>query len=218
MLLQTQSGGETMASAFAETDWAPDADISSAHWKGVAGVRADAGFYGEPVALGATEIRSRWTNGSLYLLYMCPYKALYMNASPNTAAETDKLWDRDVAEAFIGSDFEHIGRYKEFQVSPLSEFVDLDINRDDPKAALGEAWQSGFQVKARIDERNKVWYGEMRIPFASLGVAKPAAGRELRIGLFRIEGPEPNRIYVAWRKTGARSFHVPSAFGRLVLR
>jgi hypothetical protein len=41
---------------------------------------------------------------------------------------------------------------------------------------------------------------------------------ELRLGLFRIEGPEPRRVYIAWRPTGAKTFHVPAAFGSLVLK
>ena len=42
--------------------------------------------------------------------------------------ETNELWNWDVAEVFIGSDFKNIRRYKEFEVSPQAEWVDLDIN------------------------------------------------------------------------------------------
>ena len=202
----------------APSDWAPTANPDAPEWAGIRAVTATRGFFGEPVSLGPTKIRSRWTRDNLYLLYVCPYKTLYLKDKPVTDAETNQLWDWDVAEAFIGSNFEHIGLYKEFQVSPQGEFVDLDINREDPKAAQGVAWQSGFIVKARIDEKKKIWYGEMRIPLASLGVTKPHPGMELRIGLYRIEGAEPNRVYVAWSPTGKKTFHEPSAFGRLVLR
>jgi len=165
--------------------------------------------------LPSTTVRSQWTERDLYFSFTCPYRRLNLKPDPVTNAETDQLWDWDVAEAFIGSDYLNIGRYKEFQISPQGEFVDLDINRDHPERQEGVAWKSGFQVAARIDHAARVWYGEMKIPFASLGV-HPTTGLELRLGLFRIEGPEPDRTYVTWRTTGATSFHVPSAFGTLV--
>jgi hypothetical protein len=211
-------GGATLESTRASNDWAPLADPQAAQWTGVRGGQATLDFFGKPVPLAPTEIRSRWTSGNLHLLFICPYKALYLKPGPVTGEESNKLWDWDVAEAFIGRDFEHIGRYKEFQVSPQNEFVDLDINREDPKAALGVAWQSGFKVKARVDAEKKIWYGEMSILFASLGLENPKTGDEFRIGLYRIEGPEPNRIYVAWQPTGKKTFHEPAAFGRLVLK
>ncbi|MES1258481.1 MAG: carbohydrate-binding family 9-like protein [Acidobacteriota bacterium] len=168
--------------------------------------------------MGPTEVRSRWTKNHLYLLYICPYKNLYLNANPVRTEETNKLWDRDVAEAFLGTASGPAGHYKEFEVSPQGEFVDLDIDRDQPASELGIAWQSGFVVRARVDAEKKIWYAEMRIPFASLGLSEPKAGDELRAGLYRIEGAEPKRIYVTWQPTGKKSFHVPSSFGRLVLR
>ena len=76
-----------------------------------------------------TEIRSRWADKNLYLLFVCPYEELYAKPDPSYTAETNKLWEWDVAEVFIGSDFQNIKRYTEFQVSPRGEWVDLDIDR-----------------------------------------------------------------------------------------
>ena len=206
-----------LESTLSEIEWVPEARISP-EWASTRAVSATKDFYGHPVSLPPTEIRSRWTSHNLYLLYVCPYSQLYLKPSPVLREETDKLWNWDVAEAFIGTDFQHIGRYKEFEVSPQGEYVDLDIDRDDAKNQQGIAWQSGFAVSARIDPAKKIWYGEMRIPFASLGLNTPKAGDELRLGLFRIEGAEPKRIYVTWSPTGSKSFHVPAAFGRLILK
>ncbi|MDE3198594.1 MAG: carbohydrate-binding family 9-like protein, partial [Acidobacteriota bacterium] len=143
---------------------------------------------------------------------------LHLKSHAVRNAETNQLWNWDVAEAFIGSDYLNIAAYKEFQVSPQGEFVDLDINQDDPSAQKGVEWQSGFTVAARIDAKRRTWYGEMKIPFSGLDVKSPSPGDELRIGLFRIEGAEPHRIYVTWRPTGATTFHVPAAFGSVVLK
>jgi hypothetical protein len=207
-----------MESINAPKDWNPAADPGAPEWVGIAGVELTKGFFGEPVKLPPTVVRSRWTEQNLYLLFICPYNKLNLKPHPITNAETNQLWDWDVAEAFIGSDYLKTSVYKEFQVSPQGEYVDLDIDRDNPRDQKGVEWQSGFTVAARIDSRNKIWYGEMRIPFSSLAEKAPHAADELRLGLFRIEGAEPGRIFVAWRPTGATTFHVPSSFGSLVLR
>jgi cellulose/xylan binding protein with CBM9 domain len=214
---QTSDPANVIESMFVAKDRDPAADPASPEWTGIKGVEAAKGFFGEAVGLLPTEIRSRWTQKNLYLLFSCPYKNLYLKPKPDTSAKTNELWNWDVAEAFIGSDYLKTSRYKEFQVSPQGEFVDLDIDLGD-KARKGIEWQSGFTVAAQIDEKHNIWYGEMKIPFVSLDVKAPKAGDELRIGLYRIEGAEPHRIYVTWRATGANTFHVPSAFGSLVLK
>jgi hypothetical protein len=96
--------------------------------------------------------------------------------------------------------------------------VDLDINRDDQKAQEGMKWNSGYSVKGRIDREAEIWYGEMRIPFQAIDPRPPEKGRELRIGLYRIAGVDPNKKHYAWRPTGQTTFHVPQAFGTLRLR
>jgi|SRR5215469_11011515 len=215
---QNPDPANVIESIYAARDWDPAADPNSSEWSRVRGIEAYKGFFGQTERLPPTQVRSRWTQKNLYLLFICPYLTLNLKPNPVTDAETNQLWNWDVAEAFIGSDYLRTSRYKEFQVSPHAEYVDLDIDRDNPREQKGVEWQSGFSLAARIDQQKKIWYGEMKIPFASLDIRSPKPGNELRIGLYRIEGPEPNRIYVTWRPTGATTFHVPSAFGSLVLR
>jgi hypothetical protein len=213
-----QTPANVLESYAVSRDWEPAADPATPEWTGIAGVELSKGFFGEAVPLAPTTVRSRWTPKYLYLLFSCPWRKLYLKPHPVTDTETNLLWNWDVAEAFIGSDYLKTSRYKEFQVSPQGEFVDLEIDQEDPKAQKGIEWRSGIAVAARIDTHKKIWYGEMRIPFASLDIKTPHAADELRLGLFRIEGPEPKRTYVAWRPTGATTFHVPAAFGSLVLK
>ena len=106
---------------------------TAADWAKAPRVHRRSRYVGQPIPGPPTEIRSRWTKEHLYLLYICPYDELNLKPDPDPSAETPRLWNWDVAEAFIGSDFEHIGRYKEFQVSPQGEWVDLDIDRDEPE-------------------------------------------------------------------------------------
>jgi hypothetical protein len=69
-----------------------------------------------------------------------------------------------------------------------------------------------MEVKARIDQARKIWYGEMKIPFDGL-----TADREMRAGFFRIAGVDPNKKKISWQATGRPTFHVPDKFGILRL-
>jgi hypothetical protein len=194
-----------------------DTQPASRLWKDAPAVYAEAGPANEPTPGHRTEIRSRWSGRSLYFLFTCPYETLYLLPNPNTSGETNKLWDHDVAEVFIGADFEKIWQYREFQVSPQGEWVDLAIDRKEPKAAGGWKWNSGFEVQARIDRTAKVWYGAFKIPIESINGGTAKEGAEYRVNFYRIQGPLPDRLLIAWRPTMQGTFHVPEKFGILRL-
>jgi hypothetical protein len=208
---------EPLESSFSATDLELSLDPKGPVWADAPRVMASRDYLNQPNPGPPTEYRSRWTKDHLYLFYICPYDDLNLKPNPNRSVKTAELWNWDVAEAFIGWEYDHIGHYKEFQVSPQGEFIDLDINREDPKAQQFMAWNSGMTVDARIDRDAKIWYGVMRIPWRAIDTRTPEPGRELRIGLYRIAGHDPNKKFYAWRPTGAKSFHVPKAFGTLRL-
>jgi hypothetical protein len=198
----------------ASKDMAPSADPTISFWQSAGRVYADRGRNGEAMARYRTEIRSRWTKQNLYFLFICPYEELNLNPSPSTTSETNRLWEWDVAEAFIGSDFQNIQRYKEFEVSPQGEWVDLDIDLTKPHHEDGWTWNSGFQLAARVDPVKKVWYGAMRIPFAALDIHRPAVGDTLRINLF---WSQSRGAKIAWQPPMGHTFHIPERFGLLRL-
>lgn len=210
-------GPGKIVSKRAAEDFPLSADPDAKQWKGIPGVFAENDSFGKPLPGYRTEIRSRWTDKYLYFLYIQPYKTLYLIDNPSTTTETNKLWEHDVAEVFISADFDHIRQYKELQVSPQSEWVDLEIDREHPKPEGGWRWNSGYTVKARVDDKAKVWYGEMKIPLSSLDVAAPKTGQQMRVNFFRMQGPPSDQIGIAWQPTNNRSYHVPEAFGRLIL-
>jgi hypothetical protein len=187
-------------------------------WRDTPTVYAERGNFSERNEQHRTEIRSRWTEKYLYFLFVCPYQELNLNPSPHRATETFQLWDWDVAEVFLGSDFQNIRRYKEFEISPQDEWVDLDIDLAKPHHEDGWVWNSGFDVAARIDTKAKIWYGAMRIPFTALQSSRPSTGQIFRINLYRIEGAEPRQTAVMWKPTMQKTFHVPESFGQLRLR
>jgi Carbohydrate family 9 binding domain-like len=118
---------------------------------------------------------------------------------------------------FIGSDFHDIKRYKEFEVSPQNEWVDLDINLSAPRHEDGWLWNSGFEHSARIDRSGHIWYAAMRIPLAALGTPAPAEGAAFRVNLFRTEGPADDAKEITWRPPMSNTFHAPQRFGLLRL-
>lgn len=192
-------------------------DPAAPFWRAARPVYAEKGPRGQKVERYRTEIRSRWTKNNLYFLFICPYETLNLKPSPSTSTETFRLWDWDVAEVFVGSDFQNIRRYKEFEISPQGEWIDLDIDLANPHHEDGWTWNSGFDVSARIDSVSRVWYGAMRIPFSALDNRLPSVGNTYRINLFRSQGAPPNRTQVEWQPTMSTTFHVPERFGLLQL-
>ncbi len=208
---------KSIESMKADNDVALTTNPVSSFWQGGRGVYAERDTYGKPLPRYRTQVRSRWTRNNLYFLFICPYDTLYLKPHPATSTETFQLWDWDVAEVFIGSDFQNIRRYKEFEVSPQGEWIDLDIDLTKPQHEEGWKWNSGFQVSTRIDHAAKTWYAAMRIPFAAIDQRQPADGVTFRINLFRTQGPPSQRKYIVWQPTMSGSFHVPERFGILKL-
>jgi hypothetical protein len=209
-------GPGVIQSVHSAKEFALTADPASPAWKNITPVLAENGPMGTPVPGHRTEIRSRWTDKNLYFLFVCPYEDLNLKPEPSTTTETNKLWDYDVAEVFVGADFEKIWRYREFQVSPQGEWVDLDIDRKTPLPGGGASWNSGYKVKAHLDKARKVWYGEMQIPIASVTDKPVKADDEMRINFYRIQAAKP-RKFIAWQPTGNPSYHTPESFGRIRL-
>jgi hypothetical protein len=198
-------------------DSVSDTDPHSKFWAGAPSVIAANDAKGNLVPGHRTEIFLQWTGNNLYLLFVCPYEELNLKPDPSLTVESYELWNWDVAEVFIGDNFKNIRRYKEFEVSPQGEWVDLDVNLDNPPHEVGWVWQSGCEVAARIDAPQKVWYGFMRIPWLSIDSRPAAVDNELRINFYRGQGKEPNRKLIAWQPTNKATFHAPEAFGTLKL-
>ena len=215
--LATADPKAKMQAPHAKSGFDLTADPTSRAWKKIKPIDGAVDPFGKPAASNSFQFRAQWTDGFLYFLFTCPYDKLTLKPNPSQTEETNKLWEWDAMEVFIGADFDNITHYRELQVSPQGEWVDLDIDRKNPKPEGGWRWNSGMQVKARIDEGSKTWHGEMKVPFASIGGPRPKVGGEYRINVYRLAGAAPNRIQVMWTPTMVRSHHTPEQFGRLVL-
>jgi hypothetical protein len=204
-------------SVFAPSEGPLDTNPSSGFWRAAMPVYMDSDTHAHKVAGHRTQVLTRWTEANLYFLFVCPYEELNLKPNPQTSGETNQLWNWDVAEVFLGANFKDIKRYREFEVSPQGEWIDLDIDLHQPHHEGGWVWNSGFKVSARIDRDARVWYAAMRIPYAAVDTRAPKAGNVLRINLFRSQGPEARRRQIAWRAPMSSTFHVPERFGLLRL-
>ncbi len=218
ILLASALPAQLLQSYRADAAWEPAADPATPHWRGIEGVRTTTDRYGKLVPGAETVVRSRWTDSHLYFLFTSHFNDLHLKSNP-TKEETWGLWDYDVVEVFIGWQLERIGLYKEFEISPQGEFVDLDVDyfKASKQYTVDWKWNGGIEYKTRIDRDAKIWYCEVRIPWKSIDERTPKVDNELRLNLYRIEGPPPNRKYISWRPVYGPSFHTPQAFGRLRL-
>lgn len=203
--------------SFIASDSKTDTNPQSVFWAGASRIIAEGDFYGRPIPNYRTEILLQYSPSNLYALFVCPYEHLHLKPDPLLSRETFELWSWDVAELFIGDDFENIRRYKEFEVSPQGEWVDLDIDLDNPTPENGWIWQSVMEAAARIDAANRTWYAFMRIPWTSITSRAPVAGAQFRVNFYRCQGADPDRKYITWQPVNRLSFHTPECFGTLTL-
>lgn len=206
----------TITALQAKKDVDLNLDPKSSFWKSASPVFIAADTMGKPAPY-KTEVRARWTKDNLYLLYTAPYDELNLKPNPDTVNETNRLWNWDVAEAFIGYDYQNIRQYKELEVSPQGEWVDLNIDLDKKGNRDAIKWNSGYKVAAHIDKDKKIWYAAMKIPFSAIDNRPPTPGQTLRIGLFRCAGTTANRLILSWQPTMSMTFHSPEHFGTLLL-
>jgi hypothetical protein len=166
-----------------------------------------------------TEVRAFWTDSHLYLLFICPYTELNLWLPPDNTKDRLKLWDRDVVEFFLGDDWVNIRHYREFEIAPTGDWVDLAIDLDHD--SYGADWNSGWQRQGRIDEKIHVWYAAARVPLSSVSDIKVKEGTKWRVNLYRIDGlgADPERHFLCWQPTCVvhrDPNHVPEHFGTMI--
>jgi len=210
---------EVFLSHYARKDVEMTANPESKFWKNIDPLIINKSILGAPADNLKSEARSRWTDEYLYFLFSGPFEEQVLKPDPDTINETFRLWQWDDFELYIGADFENINLYREFEVSPQGEFLDLNINSEIPNAGHNDErlWDSGFKVKARVDHENKQWYAELKIPVDSFDKRKPEAGNKFRVNIYRLQGPQYDRDFLAWKPTMVWNPHHPEVFGIMEL-
>jgi hypothetical protein len=150
-----------------------------------------------------------WSPDRFFVRYECRYRSIFVYDGGN--CRRDRLWMRDVAELFLHPETDEPRRYREFEISPNGDWLDLDISP-------GEKSILHCDLKSRvvINPERRIWTAEMSIPTNCLSESFDP-GAVWRVNFFRIEGEDPDRFYSAWRPTYTirPNFHVPEAFGVL---
>lgn len=164
-----------------------------------------------------TEVRVLWSPETLYLRFVCHFREIFIFDDSDPNGRRDQLWDRDVAEAFLQPP-DAVPRaqpslkfYKEFEVAPNGMWIDLDIT----PPGLADL-RSGMTRLVHLDEKKKIWTGELAIPMRSL-TSNFDPQQMWRANFYRVEGKIEPRKYMAWQPTSTPqpSFHVPEKFGFL---
>jgi alpha-galactosidase len=161
-----------------------------------------------------TEVRILWTPETLFLRFHQRYRTITVYPDARPDGWRDELWDRDVAEVFLQPDTSDPRKYKEFEVSPNGQWIDLAISHGEK-----EELHSKLKRRVMLDKENHTWTAELVIPMESL-TPRFSADDVWRVNFYRVEGESEPRFYSAWSPTNSPkpNFHVPEAFGKLIFR
>lgn len=173
--------------------------------------------YGSGAALAhpksSTAMRAIYNTESLYLRYDAPFTELTTFEPARLDSERVGLWDRDVVEAFIGTDSGNPQVYYEFEVAPTNEKLDLIISPTIPEIGKRLEWNSAWESVVKVDETRKIWTTVMRIPLRALQPQGAPGGTRWRANFYRIDRAE--RAFLAWNPTLTQTYHTPGRFGWL---
>ena len=196
-----------------EADFELDGRLDDAVWPSATPARIESQINtGAAKPEIATTARVLWSDQFLYIGYRAPYTELTVFEPPLKTGERYGLWNRDVVEAFIGTDPSHPNSYTEYEVAPNGEKLDLKITNE-LKPPLGLEWSSGFEAATHIDRKRKIWTTEMRIPLQSLSGQPPQPGTQWRINLYRHD--RAHKAFLGWSPCASGSAHTPAKFGHL---
>ena len=185
-------------------------------------------WQGQPVGVNTT-VRALWhatqdaTPATLYLRWELDDAALAASGTDQTRPidqERIDLYVEDCIELFLAPDAKQPTKYFEIEVGPYGHFFDLAINRSAPTAALRSdaSWSGGLRIGTSRDAANHRAVIEVAITAPEISQVL-RAGATLPIGLYRMEGKKPRQYLAAFpTNTPKPNFHVPSAFGSLVLQ
>jgi predicted TIM-barrel fold metal-dependent hydrolase len=191
-------------------DFEPDGELKEAAWRKAIPAWVEYGSLkcdARPEL--ATSVRVLYSDQFIYFGWECPFTTLTVFDTPSADRERLGLWERDVVEVFVGSDWQNINRYAEYEVAPTNERLDVLLNL--PAKDFG--WDGRAQSVVKVDKRRKVWTVEWRMPLEVLASTKPAPGTRWRLNLYRCD--KANNAYLAWSPALKGSFHTPEKFGVL---
>ena len=208
----------TISARFLATD-STEIGLDDAAWGATQAVPIDRYWSGAAApADRRAEARILWSSAALHIRFICQQREpLVISDKPQTAKKTIGLWDRDVCEIFIAPDAKAVERYFEFEAAPTGEWLDVAVHWSPEKRESDWNFQSHMTTAARV-ESDRITIA-MCIPWSGR-IRQPQKGGRWRVNLFRCVGKDPDRGYLSWQPTLARTpnFHLPNAFGWLLFK
>jgi uncharacterized protein (DUF362 family) len=184
-------------------------------WDAAMPIRFDTDWMGRSTP-HATQVRIAWSPAGLHVLWQLDGAALDFTdtARPITEERVD-LYKEDCVEIFLAPDPAARKRYAEIEVGPYGHFFDLMIDRTTKPFASDAAWSGKLTIATRRDAKRATI--EMTIAAPEIAAALVPKAK-LPIGLYRMEGKGKRQYLAAFpTRTPKPSFHVPDAFGTLIL-
>ncbi|MEJ7731435.1 MAG: carbohydrate-binding family 9-like protein [Polyangiaceae bacterium] len=209
------SGGgakrEAHAMALGETRLTIDGRAEEA-WQKAPALSFDTDYAGKPSGI-STRVRFAWSKEALHALFELEGAGLATDRTRAVGVEREALYQEDCVEIFLGPDPATPKRYYEIELGPFGHFFDLDVNAGKPTIA----WSSGARIAATQDAAKGQAVIEVSMSAADI-TRLLVPGARWPLGIYRIEG-KGERKYLAWSppRTSKPNFHVPEAFGVLVV-
>jgi Carbohydrate family 9 binding domain-like len=213
------SGPLVIVSKFTDDDSTPDGDLGKRMWSAQRPVWFDQAAFSEArYPEFKTRVASCWSAHFLYFAFWCPYQTLTVYQGEDATVERERLWERDVVEAFIAPDPQKPSHYYEFEIAPNNQWMDIDVELT--RKPFNDAhWSSGFEHATKVDAVKRSWTAEMRIPLHSMGVDAIHGGADWRVNFYRCDGPGDDTVrrMMSWGRLPVRvaggTFHQPASFG-----
>ena len=172
----------------------------------------------EPPPSIATRVGMEWNENGLIVYFRGRFeqlRSLPIHDQRSLTTKTYQLWEQsDVYEIFIGINAKITRRYKEFQVSPDSRWMDNDVNRQ--LGISNHHWYSGMICKSMIDTEMKIWTSIVELPWNCFGPNKKTDDL-WHANFYRASGKYHGDELLAWCETGygEKCFHRPEHFGMI---
>jgi hypothetical protein len=177
-----------------------DGKGDDAAWSRATAVSWDTDYAGVPTGT-VTRARFLHAPAGLYALFEMQGTGLHTDRSKPTDVPRPKLYDEDCVEIFFTPDPSHPHRYFETELGPFGHFLDVAVDLD--THGSDTTWSSRARIGTTQDATAHTATIEALLAAPEITAAL-IAGARLPLALYRMEAASPN-------------FHVPAAFGTLVV-
>jgi uncharacterized protein (DUF362 family) len=182
-------------------------------WRAAPRARFDTDYAGKPTKI-PTSVAFAYSTEGLYALFELDAAGLEVDTTQPTTVERKGLYREDCVELFLTPDPARRSHYFEVELGPLGHYFDIDVDRTQKLEDI--AWSSGARIGTTHDAAQHTATIEVLLAAPAVAAALHP-GAHLPLGIFRVEGKP--QTFLAWSppRTKAPNFHVPDAFGTLVL-